>query len=262
MQDRGRNRWPYVLLIVVLVCAAVGGWLWSRGRVGPGDDGFPPQLAQTQVSEQLALERGWSEAGWLGVSATAATAEAGGRASPEALASSWSGVVHDVESLVSEEQRGALAAALARFAHAYGAETADEYIALVESTPWLVWRQDTTPLRAYLAYYADNAEAPAGATAADILRLVWPAMMLEHGMGWAEVGVGERGAVVIIEKTYADQPGNGLGALNLTEEEYEHWDGGPMHGYFHNFTWTSPDLAPPADADADALGTPRSAVAA
>ncbi|RMH30527.1 MAG: hypothetical protein D6693_00405, partial [Planctomycetota bacterium] len=32
--------------------------------------------------------------------------------------------------------------------------------------------------------------------------------------------------------------------------------------YFHNFTWTSPDLAPPADADADALGTPRSAVAA
>jgi len=249
-----------ILGLCVVAFAAVGaGWWWSQSRAGPGRAGFPDALAPVQVRAQLALERRWDLGEWRAVGTGA---RGRGAVSTEALASAWAGVVHDAESLAGEEEERALVAALARFARAYGAEIADDYVALVESTPWLVWRTDTDPLRSYLAYYAGGAEAPSGATAKDILRAVWPAMMLEHGMGWVKVGAGPKGAMVVIEKIYADQPGNGLGALNLNEEEYERWDGAPMHGYFHNFTWTSPDLAPPATAHAEALSTPRSAVAA
>lgn len=218
-----------VVLVSIVVVASAGGFLASRFVAGRNSD-FPDVLAPIQIKAQKHREKSWSRAQWISASVE-----------PARLAEAWKDSLHDVDGLIDADQAQSLFAAAAPFAHAYSRDTASAYVDLVEATDWLRWRPDPKVLHFYMAYYFGN-DYPLtdDLSARDQLVALWPEFMVNHGFGWASVGVGLEGAYFSIKKRYSPTIGNGLSGL--TEEEYDHWDGVPMHGYFHNYTWSKAEM--------------------
>lgn len=229
-----------IMLGITFVLVAAGTGVFLAIRSSAMSKGFPEFLSTAQRQGHIARERGWKKSEWVLASS-----------SPVEMARQWEGLFRDPENLVPDEHKSSLLAMISKFAHAYSAQSADEYVNLVESLPWLVWRPDSEKLHPYLEYYTERPYLPDGApTARELLLEVWPDIMVNDSRswqnGWVRVGAGRDGALFIADKVYSASPGNGLGTG--TEAEFDKWAGAPMHGYFHNFTWTASEFAPAEDS--------------
>lgn len=222
----------------------------SRTRgTGTGTGDIPEFLEPATIRKHIKREREWGGGAWQRVDQPA-----------DALAAGWAGVVRDSSSLIDEQQERVLIDLVSRFAHAYGSEQADEYIALVHDLPWLEWRENSDSITYHIEYYSGKPVPAEAATAPEMFRVLWQAMMLDHGLGWREVGAGLSGALISISKTYVDQPGNGLETLRLSEEEFNYWGGMPMHAHFHNVTQNAPNLTPDESVDQTTFASMRSVI--
>jgi len=128
------------------------------------------------------------------------------------LVSAWRPSVRDFENVLTPAQRDALLRKLAEYVRVRAQETPDAYFELAEQEPNLKWhdpeapyrRASDAPFRERLTWlfntYGDGEPDP-DADTPQLLRDLWRPMMGKYGQRIAEVGVGERGAAIIIMRS-------------------------------------------------------------
>jgi len=133
-----------------------------------------------------------------------------------ALVEAWQDSVHDPDQILTSSQRHALLTKLAEYARVRALPTPDAYFILADREPNLIWHDpetpykagDTTPFRKKLEWLYENYGDGPVDSAADtpqLLRDLWPSMMGKYGQRIAEIGVGPRGAAIIIMRSRLPQ---------------------------------------------------------
>lgn len=213
---------PAVVFFAAAAAVVIVVVVWFRP-----ENTFPDALHPTLRTEQVKRERKWSQAEWVSAAVRAID-----------LAAQWERSIRDPDGLLNESQRASLLRTASEFVRAYHSESADSYVALIESTEWLDWRTSLTQALAVYQYHTGHSWAgesdPSGEQA---LRALWPVLMLQNGFRWTDIGIHESGALFSVTKAYADTPNNGLAGFSADQSDY--WDGVPMHGYAIQFTTTA-----------------------
>lgn len=165
----------------------------------------------------------------------------------ELLAAAWRPVVIDKDDLVPPETESELREWIARFASAYSRELPDNYEHLIDSTPWRQWREGvdelmniTSPGAVYDYVFKTRPDPEEAGDAKALLEIIWRRIMRDDNHRFREIGQGQGGAVLIIERTYSRTSGAGLEALSGDWASY--WGSAPAHANAVGFTKPPPSL--------------------
>ncbi|RMH30082.1 MAG: hypothetical protein D6693_01265 [Planctomycetota bacterium] len=133
------------------------------------------------------------------------------------MVKAWQPSIHDPDQVLTPAQRDALLTKLAEYVRVRSLSTPDAYFSLAAREPNLVWHKpdapyieghDQRPFREAIGwlyeYYGEGPVDP-DADTPKLLRDLWPSMMGTYGQRIAEVGVGERGAAIIVMRSRLPQ---------------------------------------------------------
>lgn len=224
------SKWPIgrnIIIGGILVIAAVAGVIWFSSQSAQPNEavaftGEPkyteltPQIVRTArfidmgIGGALAAQRNAEvdeqEADWAASEFLPATAPL------STLVAAWQSSVRDPERVLTRAQRESLLRKIAEYTNVRAQTTPDAYFELAAREPNLIWHDptgpynhlDSTPFREKLSWlyenYGDGPVDP-NADTPQLLRDIWRPMMDTYGQRIAEVGVGERGAAIIIMRT-------------------------------------------------------------
>jgi hypothetical protein len=236
-----RRRWLFVALGVA-VCFVGAATLWMVRAPVHDELAIPSFFSPGMREVTLAREAEWSRAEFVPADQD-----------PALTASRWDSSVEDPDELITHTQRADLLAMLAAHAHASAQPTPDAYLEMAARQPQHRWREPGPELRNGFVYSNYQGEfgrelvIESDADRVDALRLLWQRIMAEKGNRFEQVGVAERGAIIVVRRLRTNAPSNGLEQGD--EERFIYWDQVALHGGARSYRTGLPPGADLTDRD-------------
>lgn len=188
-------------------------WRTARGYAASGED--PENISQWAREENLRDEQWAREAEFMPISAGA-----------QAMASQWLRIVRDPDDLLTPAQERTFVEKLVDHARVRAESTPDDYIALIEGDPMHVWSgpeevRGNGQVVGFFKVWLERAVDPNKSTI-DLVRDVWSGLV-EHGLTFRDVGVGEKGAAILVVNARVPSQVQSLGYSGKDTVDIKYW---------------------------------------
>ncbi len=192
------------------------------------DYAYPVEAAERLMPRIIEIESDWATSQFVSASTPI-----------EHFAQHWQDSIHDPDNALTSSQRAALTVAVAEQIAPRAARTPELFITQHEQQDNLIWRDPDQPIpgtgdrtfRQSLEWTFREYETPLdpGAGAQSLLESLWDPMMNKFGQRITEVGVGPRGAAIIVMRSSlpAQALNGGFSDLYASRHDldYKRWRG-------------------------------------